>query len=211
MKASSARLTLNAARYFWRQAAIAGVEDREAFAYNINAAVVFGRSVTWHMQKQYAHQSGFEAWYGDEQATLKQDTACKFFNDARTTITHLKLKSARKEASVSIPHNALVIGWLVVQPKRAQPWYQRPPRILWEDSLRGLRRPIDRLQLRVMLRVEAWKSRRAAGIPVVSEVLYFDDPGSDKVPALDLVRRYLDVLEGVVARVEARFSVTPEA
>jgi hypothetical protein len=204
---SSSRRTLNAARYFLRQTAICGVEDHEGFAYNSNAVVVFGRSVTWHLQKEYANQPGYDTWYSDEQTRLKNDRVCNFFKESRTTITHRNLQGAKKVASVAITAGVLSMGWLVVKPTRAQPWYRRSPRTLWQDALLRLRRPIDRLRLHLRLRIETLKARRAAGRVVASENFYFDHPDWETIPALNLLNKYLDALEGVVDRAEGRFGI----
>ncbi len=50
-EAITGRATLARARFFLRQAAACGTDDVEVAEHNLNAAIVFGRSVTFHLQR----------------------------------------------------------------------------------------------------------------------------------------------------------------
>lgn len=66
MPGSIARETLEAARLFAKQADAAG-NDIMGFRHNLEAAIVFGRSVTFHIQKEFTRHAGFDKWYSEQQ------------------------------------------------------------------------------------------------------------------------------------------------
>lgn len=101
-------------------------------------------------------------------------------------------------------------GSLAVTVVRSRPWYKRGVKILWEDLTRKLVTPLRRWQHR---RREA---KRIAAIrrqyeqqaePSVTDHLYFETPDArwKAKPALEVIGEYLDLLETVVDRFEARF------
>lgn len=62
--------TLKKALHFVRQARATSPDDREALVANFEAAVVFCRSVTFHLQSQSAHSPCFVQWYETNQSKL---------------------------------------------------------------------------------------------------------------------------------------------
>ena len=62
---SIARRTLRKARFFAGQAEQSKTGQREAFETYLEAAIVFGRSVTYHIQKEFKHENGFDDWYAN--------------------------------------------------------------------------------------------------------------------------------------------------
>ena len=80
------RATLQRARFFLRQGAVCGTEDVEGAEHNLNAAIVFGRSVTFHIQSQYGHRPDFDYWYAWQENVLRSDPLAVFFNKARNDI-----------------------------------------------------------------------------------------------------------------------------
>ena len=60
---STARATLDTARFFC-DAAGRAADDVEAFRRYLQAAIVFARSVTFHLQKEYSDSAGFkDSWW----------------------------------------------------------------------------------------------------------------------------------------------------
>lgn len=86
MKHSVARNTLGKARFFLNQAELCETSDREAFEAYLAAAIVFARSITFHIQKEYRHQPNFENWYSHHEAKMRDDPICKFFIEKRNLI-----------------------------------------------------------------------------------------------------------------------------
>jgi hypothetical protein len=52
----------------------------------LEAAIVFGRGVTFHLQKEYRRRPAFECWYCDQQSIMEADPIFKFFRDTRNFI-----------------------------------------------------------------------------------------------------------------------------
>jgi hypothetical protein len=55
--------TIKKARFFVDQASRTDPNDREAITNNVEAAIVFARSVTIHLQSEFAHVPGCHEWY----------------------------------------------------------------------------------------------------------------------------------------------------
>jgi hypothetical protein len=58
---------LKRARFLLGQAKRADPNDSETIGNYIDTVIVFARSVTFHLQKQFAHVPGFEEWYEKQQ------------------------------------------------------------------------------------------------------------------------------------------------
>lgn len=209
---SSARDTLNAARRFLRQAGTYGVEDPEGFAHNVNAAIVFGRSVTWHIQKDYKHDGGFDEWYAGERKVLTQEPLCRFFHESRRIISHQKLTATRRRYSLLLEDGIILMEGHDAEMFIVRPWNRRSFREHWEGVLRRVRKPLTACRIRLHRQIRATKERwtRWTRRDVGGSVnLFFDDPAWNETPAFDLVAQYLDILEGVVSRAEKRFEGEP--
>lgn len=205
MQDSTTRSTLNKAWHFLRQANMCGLEDPEGFVTNLEAAIQFGRNVTWRLQSEFHAIAGFADWYADLQETMRKEPLLALFQDLRTRITKRAENPIVKDTSVTIAAGALVMSGLVVEPRRAKSWYQRSPRIIWQDLLRRIWRPIDRLRLRINLRFESWRARRRAGHTSMRQEYYFDHPQWKQRPCRELVREYLERLDAIVSEAEAQF------
>jgi hypothetical protein len=60
------------------------------FPYYLSAFVSALRSVTYYMQKQYAHDSRFAAWYASKQEEMRRDPVLKLLHDKRNTALHIE-------------------------------------------------------------------------------------------------------------------------
>ena len=58
-------------------------EDDNTFSYNLSAFLSAARSITWYMQKQYAHRNGFAEWYCQNKIKMSADPELKYLRDAR--------------------------------------------------------------------------------------------------------------------------------
>jgi hypothetical protein len=207
-KAVAGRKTLERARFFLRQAALYGVGDVEGAEHNFNAAIVFGRSVTFHLQSQYRDRPDFDYWYAWQENAMRDDKLLSFFVETRNIIL--------KEGPVSTPVvnktvkviGSLPIGWLELPPPRSELWYRRGLRVLSLDAWRAMTLPLARLRLRWAL---LWQVYRASRLPisVTTQDLHFADLQYGDQRALELVRAYLDTLERVVKVAEEELGRDP--
>lgn len=58
------------------------------FPYYLSGFLSAFRSVTFYMQKQYAHDARFKSWYPQKQAEMAADPVLKMLNAHRTGIVH---------------------------------------------------------------------------------------------------------------------------
>ena len=70
---SIARETLQKARLFLKQTEDQTERDHKAAATMLEAVVVFTRSVTFHLQKEFASSPGFKEWYEEVRKQLAAD------------------------------------------------------------------------------------------------------------------------------------------
>lgn len=199
---STARDTLEKARYFAEQAAARQQEDIVAFRHNLEAAIVFARSVTFHIQKEFAYASGFDTWYGDWQRRLNTERVSRFFLETR----NLLLKEGKLGVSRHISFRVTITASAKLTAKaiviRGQPWYRRAPRILLENLLYPARVWVkERKERHEEDRKRAQASE--AEPPVIG--MYFVDPQWNDRPALDHFDKYLRSLEMLVTDCESRF------
>lgn len=202
-KHSIARKTLAQARFFVEQAELSGVADRKAFEAYLEAAIVLGRSVTFHIQKEYGDKLGFKSWYSTLQTTMKADPVFSFFRDRRNFILKQGPAGIYRVVSLSAQAAAVAsVGTLEVRVIRAKPWYRRGLKILWEDFRAAVVRPIHKWRQRREL---ARRRARAQSVEVTDDNFYFDEPAWRDRPAVELLREYLDKLGTIVDEVETRF------
>jgi hypothetical protein len=84
---SVARGTLNKARLFRNLASRAQAEsDNETFEASLEAAIVFGRSVTFHLQKEFNATPGFGVWWEEQRNLLGNDPPARYFVELRNSI-----------------------------------------------------------------------------------------------------------------------------
>ena len=75
---SIARGTISKARKFLELAETLDINERQTYLALLEASVEFGRRVTWHLQKEYRHRSGFDDWYKDQVSRLRADSLFEF-------------------------------------------------------------------------------------------------------------------------------------
>jgi hypothetical protein len=88
---------------------------------------------------------------------------------------------------------------------RAQPWYRRSLRILYEDSALPLREYVRMLQERLAARRHA-KAPQPTDSVNDSRAYYFEDPAWRDHPAVEIVGQYLNMMEQEVAAAEKDFA-----
>lgn len=71
--------------------------DFDGFGHYLDALIPLARSVTHAIQKEFAHEDGFEEWYSPIQAEMKKDEHFQYFNSKRNII----LKEGKSTERVS--------------------------------------------------------------------------------------------------------------
>lgn len=205
VKQSRARLKLEQTRFFIACASESIPAQREGFVNFIEAAIVFGRSVTFCLQSEYRHKPDFDSWYLGKQEAMKNDPLFAFFRDKRNYVLKEGSASVHKVVSVAIEDHIGLSDFVEVKVIRSQPWYRRSPKILWEDLRVAIMKATRRwlwqrktkrrhLQLQKQSKVE------------VTESFFFDEPKWRDRPACDLLQEYLNKLEQIIAEAEIRFN-----
>lgn len=204
MPASIARITLNRARYFLRQANTCGVDDPEGCTANLEAAIQFGRNVTLRMQTALTHHTGFREWYVGAQEKMAGVPVFDFLNGVRRDIVHLDRSPVTRSTTLHLEPLVfeLRFGELFIKPQRGQD-VRTTARDLYQW---WVRRPVYILSSRIRIRLKPLRARlRRVRPPKVTQEFYFDDPAWNGRPCRELVAEYLDRLEEIVADSERRF------
>ena len=141
MTSSVARRTLERAEFFLERAAQSGIDDRTVFRHYFEAAIVFGRSVTFHIQSEFAHRPDFSTWYQVQQDAMRANPLSRFFLDQRNFVLKVGQLALSKHVSVEINGIVRLSSSLTVVVVRGQPWYRRPLRIILADLTYPLRAP----------------------------------------------------------------------
>lgn len=74
---------LDKARFFSERAGAVETQDRTQFTYFFETAIVWARSVTLLLQKQYNRTPAFRGWYASQQNALQADQLAQFFLEAK--------------------------------------------------------------------------------------------------------------------------------
>lgn len=202
---SIAAQTLERANFFLDCAQPCAPSDRRAFEHFLEAAIVYGRSVTFHLQKEFSKCSGFGDWYREKQEEMERDPLFRFFLEKRNYILKEGPVSIQKTIAVTISETMVVSSFVEVQVIRGKPWYKRGPKILLQD----LRAPLLQKYRKWKYERELARRRKIRDAQQrqteVSEIPHFEEPEWRSRPATDLVREYLRKLTAVVNEAEMRF------
>jgi hypothetical protein len=208
---SAGRRTLDTARFYLSLTDAAGLADRVVFQRHLETAIVWARSVTFHIQKEYADASGFKSWWSQQQDTLSQDRRAKFFSESRTFVVHKGPLPVRQDTAITVGTGVLVTTEVRVRVVHSTPWYRRSPRDVWRRVHRAFLRLLPewrhrRAETRRMREFREWEATRGG---TITSDLYFSDPEWSATPALTLLNQHLDTLDAVVAATDSRFGQPP--
>ena len=176
------------------------------FSHLFEAAIVFARSVTFHLQKQYAHTAGFDDWYSRCQDQLRQDPLAFFFIHQRNFVLHQGSVPMSKHVNVMLRSSVVATSSVSVKVIRGRPWYRRSPRILMEDAIYPVRARLHDWRKRRRQRRRIREAKQQSGTTVTETIRFQEEPWAQR-PALELLREYLGTLEGIVADAEAQFGL----
>jgi hypothetical protein len=208
VRRSVARETLETATFFLAHAERVGYEDREALQRCASAVIVFGRSVTFHIQKEFGNDPAFSSWYERVRERLGSDRVCAFFLEARNVVLKERLLEVNQEVSITLGSTVELDSALEVKVIRGSPWYRRRPGILWEDFRRSLLSALRRRWSPVPNRLRRKRGlKRHLDTSQSTEIArrFFMEPFPDD-SAFDLLHHYLDAMARVVDEAESRFT-----
>ena len=203
-KKSQARIKIEQARFFTTCASEFITTNREAFVNYLEAAIVFARSVTFCLQKEYAHNPGFNKWYEKKRDFMKKDQIFDFFLQKRNYILKEGSSSFRKNVSLVISSQLRLSGFVEIKVIRGKPWYRRNPKILWQDFCLQIMRSLRRYKHKHNIKKESLKLQRGSKVKKI-EILFFEDQKWENRPALELFQEYLDKLEHIVVEADIIF------
>lgn len=204
MSVSVARITVGKTRILLSQAR-AAVLDRPVFEANFEAAIVLARTVTLHLQKEYAHTPGFPTWWSSQQAALAEDHLARFFLETRNYILKEGPPALIQLATVQLQGSIEPEGSLTVRALRGRPWYKRSPRIWWQDLRQRAPDWIARPRMRPQRKVLEQLSRmREVPGTATAHYQFLDEEWAGR-DAAALLEDNLDTLESVTLEAEARF------
>jgi hypothetical protein len=198
---SIASVTLRKSRFFLEQAIRADLNDRDAITTNLEAAIVFCRSVTFHLKSQFAHSPGFAEWYAQQEKRLRADRLSRFMLHQRNYVLKVGPASVKRNVDVTMMASLQLSAGLSVQVIRGKPWYKRSLKIILEDIFRPFRENWHHWHRRLK---RAQKPQQASN-GVTRDTLFFTEGEWENAPALDLVKQQLSTLGEIVAQAEARF------
>ncbi len=207
-----ARSTLERASFFVDQAQAIGLTDRAAFQHFLEAAIVFGRSVTLHLQKEYAHTAGFAGWYAPWQQRLKEYALAGFFLEQRNYVLKEGPLKIGKHVDLHLHATIRLTASVNVKVIRGSPWYRRSMKTLWQDASHPVRNWLFQRRQRRENERQSPPLPDAPPQSTIVETLRCAGAPWNERPALQLLREYLGVLAELVDEAEATFGPgEPEA
>ncbi len=204
MANSIAMRTLERAQFFLEQAESSGLSDRLSFEHFLEAAIVFGRSVTFHLQKEFSVRTGFDEWYAEKQTQMKSDQLFIFFKEKRNYILKEGPVPVPKTKTIAITDSITTSDFVQVRVKRAKPWCRRSPKSWLKDIRAAIARPLRRWCCE---RQQARRRKQYQRLThaEIQEQLHFEEPEWQDRAATDVLREYLLMLECLVGDAESRF------
>lgn len=178
--------------------------DRTAFEHFLEASIVFGRSVTFALQKEFSGVPDFKLWYAQKQAEMASDSLFKFLLEKRNYILKEGPIAVPKTTSISIADTVILSDYVEAHVTRGKPWYRRSPKVLLQDVLTPIRGIMNRH------RQKSRESRLRKRLEIHSESkteerLHFEDEQWCDRAATDVISEYLHKLEKIVKEAENRF------
>lgn len=192
------------ARYFVNQAK-SDPNDINKIKMNIEVAIIYCRSVTFHLQSQFAHTQGFAEWYNSKRLELGSSRLSKFLLEQRNIALKQGPLLMHRVVNVSVAVNISISTHVEVEVTRGAPWYKRPVRILYEDAISPFRKKIVSIGQRLARLFEP-KINKPDSVAVVDDLLYFSDDEWKNIPAVDLVEKQLNTLEELVREAQQLFA-----
>jgi hypothetical protein len=202
---SIAESTIAKARFFLDCADDVGTNERVSFCNFLEAAIVFARSVTFHLQKEFANQPEFANWYAEHQKSLAQNRLARFLLEQRNYVLKEGPIATHRVIQMTVTASVHASCSVTITVIRGAPWYRRSLRILWEDATYPLRERLHRFREK-RRQARAQKLMEQNRPPdTTRDDIYFSHDEWKYEPAIELVRRFLSELEVIVQQAEQKF------
>jgi hypothetical protein len=200
---------MDAARFFVARAEHSAGTDQVGLRHYLEAAIVFARSITFHVQSEFKGRPGFDEWYMAWQDRLRADPTAKYFLEKRNYVLKVGRVGLRHNVSVSMDAILLVSGQVAVKVIRGRPWYRRSPQILWQDATYPFRVWLGQRRDRRLQRqreLERQKEQARKENASTRSVSFVDAPATAG-SAIEHLASYIDTLEILVSEAESRFGM----
>ncbi len=195
---------VNKARYFINQAK-SDPDDINKIKMNLEVAIIYCRSVTFHLQSQFAHTQGFAEWYEAKQFELRSSRLSKFLLEQRNIALKRGPLLMHRVVNVAVTVSISVATHVEVEVTRGAPWYKRSLKILFEDAFFPFRNKMVSIG-RILSSLIERKINKHDSVAVTDDLLYFSDNEWRNVPAVELVETQLNTLEELVKEAQQLFS-----
>ena len=183
---------LDKARFFSERASAVETQNRTHFRYFFETAIVWARSVTWLLQKQYNRTPAFTDWYASQQSALQADQLARFFLEQRNFVLKQRNVSLRKVTTAELHESFGIEATVTVKVIRGS--WRSKLRYLRQDILADLKQQMGKIRRRLRRR----RPKREPTAATITEHVYFVEEPWDKEPAIDLLNRYLERLQLLV-------------
>lgn len=206
---TTARKTLHKVHRFLDHAGQLEVNEAELYADLVEASIVFARSITFHLQKEFAHSPGFDEWWTEKRIILSEDKLSSFFLELRNVILKegppTMVRHIRAVDAVALAVAESNVHLKIV---RAEPWWRRSIKITIADSRHVVTQFMrERFQAFCrQLKPYIKSDSPPTGSVTVSQHWYFDHRDWKDQGATDLLREYLTRLEPLIQEAERRFT-----
>jgi hypothetical protein len=215
---SVARGTLNKAWLFRNLAARAQTDsDHETFEASLEAAIIFGRSVTFHLQKEFKSTPGFSDWWEAQQNLLGNDPPARYFVQLRNSILKEEPPLVRPTVFASVRSSVKSTSRMTARVETNEGLGLRTWRTIrfaprWARTY--LVNHVRRLNQRISTKTRSGFTRLVLRFrplaPSPPADFYFADSEWREKSALEYLDGYLTRLEAVVTSAEQKFGIIEE-
>lgn len=205
--------TLKKSNFFLNRAREVARSDRDAFGAFLEAAIIFSRSVTFHLQKELSSKPGFAEWYAIQQSRLAQSVESRFLLEQRNYLLKEGPLQARRVISVTGTASITITASASIRVIRGVPWYRRSPKVWWEDAARPFKEKLRRRaeRRRQMAAAAERRQRQAQVAPQSKDEMYFVGPEWSHKSALEIVADHLKSLGEIVDEAARHFADSPKS
>ena len=202
-----ARETLQKSQYFLDKARTLSIAERNELSTLLEAAIVFSRSVTLHLQKELANEPGFGPWYEAWRRRLGESPISVYLLEQRNYVLKEGPLRTRRIVSIAGTARIRITASATIRVIRSGPWYRRAPSIIVQDLLRPFREWLRKHRERRELerRDRLARVALAAKSQPATDLLYFANHEWATTPAMDLIGQHLSLLDTLVTEAEQTF------
>jgi len=201
---SIASHTLGRANFFLNCAEACERVDRSSFEYFFEAAIIYGRSVTFHLQKEFSKKKGFEDWYNKKQDEMREDELFKFIIDKRNYILKQGPIVIKNTIMLGLSENIIMSDFMEVHIIRGAPWHERGVKVIIEDLSAFFRDKYNKWKYERELSRRR-KLRSNLKTSEIRELYHFEEEAWCDRAATELVKVYLRKIECLVKEAESLF------